>query len=569
MWTASRLGSPLRAVICSLAVAALVAGARVPAHAIFGKVGTEFQVNTTTTGSQYAPAVACETTGGFLVIWGDAPSSNVRGQRYVSSGATIGAEFQVNAETTGGQTYPAVAATSVGAYVVVWEDSRSGNSDVFGNVVIGSAPFFPSDTPMNTFGINGQYAPAVAIQTSGGAVIVWNSDGQDGSSLGIYGQRRDAFGAALGTEFQVNTYTTGAQYYPSVAARSDGGFIVAWSGQDSAGAGVVGQVYNSSGAPIGGEIQVNTYTTGTQRRPSVATDASGVSLVVWQSDDGPTGQGIFGRRFDSGGTAIGTQFTINDENVGYDPSVASGPNGFLVAWSFNGGGDIHAQRVSSSGTLIGGPIVASGSGGGTDLQDPSVGADANGGYVVAWAGDDADQRGIFAQRFGNIADLCPAAPTSGCRTANKSVLLIKDNGDDTKDKLIWKWIRGASTLEPEFGDPSTSRSYSLCVYDGSGRLISADVGPDPIKWQDLKYKDSGGSADGIQKIILKPSATGTTKVLVKGKGNNLPDATLGSLTFPVTAQVINDETSLCFEATYAVGNVIKNDATQFKAKSGT
>ena len=51
---------------------------------------------------------------------------------------------------------------------------------------------------------------------------------------GIYAQRYDANGAASGAEFQVNTYTTSNQIFPSIAALSDGGFVVIWTsyGQD-------------------------------------------------------------------------------------------------------------------------------------------------------------------------------------------------------------------------------------------------------------------------------------------------------------------------------------------------
>lgn len=205
--------------------------------------------------------------------------------------------------------------------------------------------------------------------------------------------------------------------------------------------------------------------------------------------------------------------------------------------------------------------------------------------------NDADSFGIFAQRLVDATltpthtptstpagpsptptptlapNNCPLSPAAGCRTPGKSILLLKDSSDNTKDKLIWKWLRGASTTDTEFGDPTTTRAYAFCVYDSAGRLLSANVPPHATRWSDLKYKDLGGNADGIQKIILKPSASNNTKVLVKGKGNPLPDLTLGAFSLPLRAQLVNDETSVCFEATYAVGNVIKNDATQFKAKA--
>ena len=55
-----------------------------------------------------------------------------------------------------------------------------------------------------------------------------------GDAGGIYGQRYDQNGIQVGNEFQVNTYTTSTQWYPSITALSDGGFVVVWEsdGQD-------------------------------------------------------------------------------------------------------------------------------------------------------------------------------------------------------------------------------------------------------------------------------------------------------------------------------------------------
>jgi hypothetical protein len=91
-----------------------------------------------------------------------------------------------------------------------------------------------------------------------------------------------------GSQFQVNTHTTDAQFTASVTSDSSGGFGVVWqsygsAGSDASGISVQGQTYDASGAPIGSQFQVNTYTTSNQRLPSVATDSSGHLVVVWTS----------------------------------------------------------------------------------------------------------------------------------------------------------------------------------------------------------------------------------------------------------------------------------------------
>ena len=84
-----------------------------------------------------------------------------------------------------------------------------------------------------------------------------------------------------------------------------------------------------------------------------------------------------------------------------------------------------------------------------------------------------------------------------------------------------------------------------------------------------KYKDKSGASWGVQKIVLKGSAENKAKALVKGKGANLPDPTLGNIPAPVTAQLVNSDTSVCWEAVYDTGDIIKNESDQFKAKATT
>jgi hypothetical protein len=85
----------------------------------------------------------------------------------------------------------------------------------------------------------------VASDPSGNFVVAWSSYLQDGSDFGVFGQRYDSSGASVGPEFQVNTYTTGTQFGWSVAADPSGDFAVVWTseGQDGSFDGVFGQRY--------------------------------------------------------------------------------------------------------------------------------------------------------------------------------------------------------------------------------------------------------------------------------------------------------------------------------------
>src|SRR5262249_54747835 len=143
----------------------------------------------------------------------------------------------------------------------------------------------------------------------------------------------------LGTEFQVNTDTTGPQVGPLIASAADGSFVIAWTSEgDGDDYGMFAQRFDSTGTRQGTEFEVNTYTTGTQGRlpAAIAARTDGSFVVTWpdNSQDG-SGYGIFGQRYDSNGQRAGSEFRANADTSGsqQSPAIATVPNeGFIVVW---------------------------------------------------------------------------------------------------------------------------------------------------------------------------------------------------------------------------------------------
>ena len=78
----------------------------------------------------------------------------------------------------------------------------------------------------------------MGLDADGDFVVVWNSRGSggtDSSARSIQGQRYASDGSAVGGQFQVNTYTTDYQYFSSVALDADGDFVVVWESEGSGG----------------------------------------------------------------------------------------------------------------------------------------------------------------------------------------------------------------------------------------------------------------------------------------------------------------------------------------------
>jgi hypothetical protein len=142
------------------------------------------------------------------------------------------------------------------------------------------------------------FAPAIAAHPGGNYVLVWT--GTDGNQGGIRGRQFNALGNPLGAEFQVNSYTTGNQTYPSIAMVDDGSFQVAWNSSigDGDAQAVFARRFRPDGSPCEADFVVNTYTTGSQFGPFVSSDANGNFVVTWNSagQDGD-GVGVFGQRF--------------------------------------------------------------------------------------------------------------------------------------------------------------------------------------------------------------------------------------------------------------------------------
>ena len=162
---------------------------------------------------------------------------------------------------------------------------------------------------VNTYTTGGQYRPSVSSASNGDFVVVWQSYGSDNDDIsGVEGQRYASSGSPQGGQFLVNTYTSNRQIDPSVSSASNGDFVVVWfsigsDSDDTSSFSVQGQRYASSGSPQGGQFEVNTYTTNSQRKPSVSSASNGDFVVVWQSDgsdsDDNSSYSVQGQRFSS------------------------------------------------------------------------------------------------------------------------------------------------------------------------------------------------------------------------------------------------------------------------------
>ena len=408
-------------------------------------IGAETQVNTETAAEQSEPSAATLSDGSYIVVWrsdssggsADGSGFGIFGQRFAADGSPLGTEFQINTQAVNAQDQPDVAALTGGGFVVTWRDQ---NSSTDGSSSAVSAQRFDnagvsqgSEFVVNSTTSSGQYEPAIAELNDGGFVVVYRDDsGSDGSSSGVQGQRFDAAGNPVGTEFQVNTETGSFQYEPGVSSLAGGGFVVTWtsstsgSAGDGSGQGIFAQRYDAAGNPVGSEFLVNTGVSGDQRESVVAGLADGTFVVAWTDRAAldASSWGVFGQHFAADGTPLGEQFRVNESTSSnqYEPAITAIDNGgFVISWRDDSGRDgsgagVFGQQYDASAARVDGEFQVN-----TEFSssqyEPALTHSAGGGFVALWSSltsgtaGDGSSSGVFLQRFQD-ASPAPYEPPS-------------------------------------------------------------------------------------------------------------------------------------------------------------
>lgn len=303
--------------------------------------GDQFQINTYTVGDQggralAGPVVVASGTR-FLVAWDssgstgtDSSGTSIQGRFYSDCGTPISADFQINTETVGNQTDPAVAVDADGDFIVVWSNVGGIAGQRFNSVGEFAGPEFEIAADGSR--------PAVDMDAEGNFVVAWEQ------SSAVYGRRFAADGKPLGEQFQVDIVTAGSPNGAAVAVDDDGDFAVAWD--NGGGIAIQGRFFASDGTPGEGLLIAN----GAHDNPALGSLPDGGFLLAWHGsslngDDPSTS--IQGLRFTAEGVPAANQIQINTwtpDRQG-EASVSITSDGLiLVAWE-SAGADGNQQAV--------------------------------------------------------------------------------------------------------------------------------------------------------------------------------------------------------------------------------
>jgi VCBS repeat-containing protein len=354
-------------------------------------------------------SVGVDANGNYVVVWtssnSDGSGSGVFAQRYNARGVSQGRPIQVNTTTTGDQKWGTIAVRSDGGFIVTWT-SVGQDGSATGNYVriFDSSGVGGSEILVNSTTTGDQYAPSIGVAADGSFVVTWAGSGS-GDTAGIYFQKFSSTGTRIGSEQRVNSSPTNIQYDPSIAVGQDGQFMVVWDDTT----GTHGRRFNASGGALdandllihadltsgnadvatngtgdyhivwrttgGGDgsgrglwrlslgaadttpsapQQVTTDTINDQTEPAISSDADGNFIITWQGSGPGDTAGVFARKFLSDGTAVGTEFQLNETTAGSQVGVSTAlvnHDNYIAVWSGNGPGDNNGIFLRAEGTL--------------------------------------------------------------------------------------------------------------------------------------------------------------------------------------------------------------------------
>lgn len=416
----------------------------------------------------------------------------------------------------GSQVVPKPCSDDAGGAIVVWDDYRSGQGDVYVQRVAGAGiPVWNLDGVPLAVAAGNQAQSAVSSDGSGGALIAWIDDRPGPSQVRI--QRVRADGMMLwqvgGVALRGNPFLDTP---PALAADGAGGAYVAWA---DASVGpeplcLVAQHVDQDGVPLWGDVGVKVRPGGLyQLDPVLVPDQAGGVMVFW-IDTGPTpggghDQALCGQRLNAGGA-----FQWPPDGLALAPgkqvlprAIPDGFGGAIVSWTDLRFGSpifiIFCQRVTAEGVALWTP-------GGLPLSTPSTRqdrgistSDGAGGAIIAWhetRPGDGTADDIYAQHVSKhgvpqwVPNGVPVCTASGSQLyaticddgAGGAVIAWQDHRDGVADIYAQQIDSGGNPGPVPDGIP-------VCTAAGAQelpQLVASPPGHGIVVWFDRRLGDS-------------------------------------------------------------------------------
>jgi hypothetical protein len=463
--------------------------------------------------NQRMPAIAMDHDGNFVVVWMDERNGgmDIYGQRFDCSGNPLGENFKVNdAQGTGkyiGYNL-GVAMDADGDFVVVWQDNRNNNYDIYAQKydftgTPSGSNFKVNDDP----GFSSQTSPAVTMNPSGEFVAVW-LDNRD-RDFSIYGQRYLSSGEAMGSNFKITSFQMSKidLFPPGVAINPKGDFVVTWSGAvynpetDKDYHEIHSIRVNAKNEISDSEFKVNdSDSAAIPFNPDVAMNAPGDFVITW-IEKRTESQDVYAQRYNFKGEALGCNFRVDEVTGRFfkaSPKVAMTlSKKFIISWldSRDKVPGIYLQHYNQFGEPEGGNIRVA-DGGFYPISSSDIAKTPSGYLALTWEGYRCSyDRDIFsiilAQKGGVVKEGFKVNDDSGSSSQGNPAIAASPSGsfyiswDDRRlcetDVFSQRFNSSGEFLGSNFkvnqeGYETSLTAYSSNSMDSSGNSVIVFTG---------------------------------------------------------------------------------------------
>lgn len=468
---------------------------------------SEYNVNGPLSGDQVYPSAALKSSGGYIVYQDnitDGDGAGISARRVDSSFSGALSAFRVNQIAAGNQERPQVALLSDGGAVFVWQGGRLGYQSIYARFLSANNTFLTGDILVNAVTNGSRQNAIVTVLTNGSVVVAWASFNQVNASSfqDVYLQRFSAAGQKLGTETLVNETADFNQRTPTLAALSDGRFVLVWITEQQRfenSVDVYARIFNADGSAAGSEFRINNDTN-VCANPSVAASSDGGFLVAWSEKNVANlsnSWDIVARPFSSAAIG-GVARRVNTEAYGdqYSPKASAIGTSYFVAWTSLGQDGsregIYGQFLLSDGSLSGNEFRVNTTSVSQQMH-PAIASDGTGRFLALWTSfiGGSSSFDLFAQRYVNTAQ-----PLSAPDAPMVSAL------DQRRLMVAWPYLAGFSVDHYEvYADGAASPTASVT----NNMWIMGNLTPGSTHTFRLAYV----LAD-TRRSPLSTTATGTT-----------------------------------------------------------
>ena len=366
---------------------------------------------------QIWPTVVSDADGGAIIIFGDGRNrhQDIYAQRIDGSGNLLwqkeGIPVCVHSAI---KTDMRAISDGEGNTIVVWEDWRNGNQDIYAQKInVSGHPMWDDNGVPVYRGEGDQYDPFLTADGEGGAIVVWWDISTD--DWDVFAQRLNKEGQAVWSETAVPVCTAaGHQSTPFVLPDGAGGALTVWLDYRNdpsllSSADIYVQRINAAGKTLwqkDGIVLCDAPSN--QQVPEGISDAAGGLIVVWR-DDRDIFSDIYAQRMNPNGERIwkndGVPVCAAEGEQRKPFLVPASPHGAIVYWLDyredygNVTHDaIYAQRIDGNGTslwTLNGVPVCTADG---NQTTPRAVADCDDGAVIVWTDSRGESSDIYLRR---------------------------------------------------------------------------------------------------------------------------------------------------------------------------